>query len=253
MAVNETLSKAKADITVINKKYSDSQAKNRSFQGKIKELEEEIHKKTLDLTIFRKKIDQLTEELSSGSPFPHVDPPKSVRYAKRPSFIGLAVCDSEEEESEVSEEEWGSGDLQGSLEELNSEERSPSYTTLSDVSPRTLTLSPPSLLSIPPKPKDPEPPTRRDPGQEYFALVHFTQASQAVKLNSPYMDTICTVPTKELYEKALKTKVPFHKVRNSQWHIWIESQLTNAYLESIYCPQVFSIDTVVEKSTQRPF
>jgi hypothetical protein len=207
------------------------------------------------LTISQKKIDQLTEELSSGSPFPHVDPPKSVRFAKRPSFIGLAVCDSEEEESEgeESEEEWESGYLQGSLEELNSDGRSPSYTILSDASPRILTLSPPSLLSIPPKPKDLEPPVRRDPGQEYFALVPFTQASQAVKLNSPYMDTICTVPTKELYEKALKIKVPFHKVRNSQWHIWIESQLTNAYLESIYSPQAFSIDTGVEKSTQRPF
>lgn len=211
------------------------------MQCKVKELDEEVRTKTLDLSLARKKIDQLAEELSSGSPFPHMDPPKSVRAVKRPSFIGLAVCLSEEEEE--SEEEWESGDFQEPLEELNSEGRSPSYTVLSDASPRVLSISPPSLLSLPPTPKAPEIPVRRDPGQEYFALVPSTQASQAVKLNSPYMDTICTVSTKELYEKALKTKVPFHKVKARQWHIWIESQLTNAYLESIYCPQAFSIST----------
>ena len=55
-----------------------------------------------------------------------------------------------------------------------------------------------------------------------------------MKLNSPYMDNICTVPTRELYDKALKSSIPFHKVSVIQWYIWIESQLTNSYLESLY-------------------
>lgn len=70
---------------------------------------------------------------------------------------------------------------------------------------------------------------RKDPSQEYFTLVTSTQTTQAVKLNSPYMDAICTVPTRELYEKALRQGIPFHK-----WYVWIESQLTNCYLESLY-------------------
>ena len=69
----------------------------------------------------------------------------------------------------------------------------------------------------------------KDPFQEYFKLVKCTQTTQAVKLNSPYMDTICTVPTQELYGKAMRLSVPFHK-----WHVWIESQLTTCYLESLY-------------------
>jgi len=71
--------------------------------------------------------------------------------------------------------------------------------------------------------------TRKDPSHEYFTLVTATQTTQAVKLNSPYMDTICTVPTRELYEKALRQGIPFHK-----WYVWVESQMTNCYLESLY-------------------
>ena len=75
---------------------------------------------------------------------------------------------------------------------------------------------------------------RKDPSQEYFILVRFPQTTQAVKLNSPYMDAICTVPTRELYEKAQKSDIPFHKVRATQWYVWIENQLTNSYLDSLY-------------------
>jgi hypothetical protein len=38
---------------------------------------------------------------------------------------------------------------------------------------------------------------KKDPIKEYFTLV-----TQAVKLCSPYMDAICTIPTRDLYEKA---------------------------------------------------
>jgi hypothetical protein len=63
-----------------------------------------------------------------------------------------------------------------------------------------------------------------DPVRHYFTLV-----TQAVKLCSPYMDHICTISTHKLYEKAQKQNVPFHK-----WHLWIERQLTNAYLSLKY-------------------
>lgn len=65
---------------------------------------------------------------------------------------------------------------------------------------------------------------RRDPSEEYFTL-----ATQAVKLNSPHMDTICVIPHVILYEKAKKEQVPFHK-----WHSWIETQLNYEYIQSLY-------------------
>ncbi|CAG9334974.1 unnamed protein product [Blepharisma stoltei] len=67
-------------------------------------------------------------------------------------------------------------------------------------------------------------PGRKDPAEEYFFL-----ATQAVKMNSSYMDAICIIPPQNLYEKAMKEDVPFHK-----WHIWIESQLNSAYIQMLY-------------------
>lgn len=60
--------------------------------------------------------------------------------------------------------------------------------------------------------------------EEYFAL-----AAQSVKLNSPYMDTICTIPTDLLFAKAMADAVPFHR-----WHIWVENYLNKEYIKSMY-------------------
>ena len=43
------------------------------------------------------------------------------------------------------------------------------------------------------------------------------------------MDSILFIPANELYEKALKEDIPFHR-----WHIWIESQLTASYIQMVY-------------------
>lgn len=75
---------------------------------------------------------------------------------------------------------------------------------------------------------------RKDPSEEYFLLVSAIQATQAVKFSSPYMDRVCTVSAKSLYEQALREAIPFHKVSNSQWHAWIEDQLTRAYVSDLY-------------------
>lgn len=75
---------------------------------------------------------------------------------------------------------------------------------------------------------------RKDPSEEYFLLVLPTQATQAVKFSSPYMDSVCTVSAKSLYEQALRDAVPFHKVGSRQWHAWIEDQLTRAYVSDLY-------------------
>ena len=53
---------------------------------------------------------------------------------------------------------------------------------------------------------------RRDPLEEYFLLVSPTQATQAVKLNSPHIDSICTVAPEALYTQAITEKIPFQHV-----------------------------------------
>jgi hypothetical protein len=65
---------------------------------------------------------------------------------------------------------------------------------------------------------------RKEPYEEYFILT-----TQAVKMNSAYMDTVCVVPHLVLFEKAKNENVPFHK-----WHGWIESQLNNEYIQKLY-------------------
>lgn len=40
---------------------------------------------------------------------------------------------------------------------------------------------------------------RKSPPEEFFQLVSSKQTSQAVKMNSAYMDRICTLPMAELY------------------------------------------------------
>jgi hypothetical protein len=61
---------------------------------------------------------------------------------------------------------------------------------------------------------------RKSAAEEFFYLT-----AQSVKMNSAYLDAICTVSTKELYLQAQFEKVPFHKVRTKQWQTWLEQTL----------------------------
>lgn len=65
---------------------------------------------------------------------------------------------------------------------------------------------------------------RKKPPEEYFLLT-----VQAVKMNSPHIDSVCCVSAQELYDNAIRQGIPFHK-----WHVWIESQLNLAYVQSLY-------------------
>lgn len=65
---------------------------------------------------------------------------------------------------------------------------------------------------------------RKNPSEEYFFLT-----TQAIKLNSPYMDIICLESPIALFNQAINSNIPFHK-----WYEWIEKKLTAKYLESLY-------------------
>ena len=84
---------------------------------------------------------------------------------------------------------------------------------------KLLTTDRPSSIQI-----SPEKVQRKSPPEEYFAL-----SVQAVKMNSPHMDNIINASASQLYQKAIKMGIPFHK-----WHVWIESQLNSIYVQTIY-------------------
>mmetsp|Transcript_14702 Transcript_14702/g.25025 ORF Transcript_14702/g.25025 Transcript_14702/m.25025 type:complete len:176 (-) Transcript_14702:154-681(-) len=63
----------------------------------------------------------------------------------------------------------------------------------------------------------------RDPMQEFFSLT-----CQSIKLNSPHMNTICTIDTMQLYKKALKLNIPFFK-----WQSWIEDFLNKEFMRNV--------------------
>jgi hypothetical protein len=62
----------------------------------------------------------------------------------------------------------------------------------------------------------------RDPMKEFFSLT-----CQSIKLNSPHMNTICTIDTEQLYIKANKMNIPFFK-----WASWIEDFLNKEFLRA---------------------
>jgi len=70
---------------------------------------------------------------------------------------------------------------------------------------------------------------RKSPCEEFFVLT-----TQAIKLNSKYIDTICTVDPYKLYLKALKLNIPFHR-----WHSWIKSKLYSYYIKRLCKEQPF--------------
>ena len=65
---------------------------------------------------------------------------------------------------------------------------------------------------------------RKSPSEEFFQLT-----AQAILMNLPYMEAVCSVSIRDLYEKATAGDIPFH-----QWHTWIENQMNSAYIQKIY-------------------
>ena len=64
---------------------------------------------------------------------------------------------------------------------------------------------------------------KRDPMQEFFTLT-----CQAVKLNSPHMNAVCTIDTMQLYKRATKLNIPFFK-----WQTWIEDHINKEFLRIV--------------------
>lgn len=59
-----------------------------------------------------------------------------------------------------------------------------------------------------------------------------------MKLNSPYMETVCVISTANLYQQVIDQDIPFHK-----WYFWVEKQLLSAYIQLLYKNQVTAKST----------
>ena len=214
LSLNEGLAAVRTEASNSVRKLQEGNKARKALEEKVKGLEETLAFKDLDLSVAKRKVERLTEELGTGSPWPE-EPEKPPK--PRASFLGLHTLESDSESCEEALTTLSPGGKSGSK-----------HFTFDCFQPLlTIQILPGTEL------KGLEPDLcRKDPGQEYFTLT-----SQAVKLNSPYMDTICTVSTKDLYDKAVRNSIPFHKVSPMQWHVWIESQLTTAYLDSLYTSQ----------------
>lgn len=65
---------------------------------------------------------------------------------------------------------------------------------------------------------------QRDPMKEFFSLT-----AQAVKLSSPYMDVILTLPINQMYGLVSGANIPFYK-----WSEWIDEYMHKTILSKIY-------------------
>ena len=63
----------------------------------------------------------------------------------------------------------------------------------------------------------------RDPMKEFFTLT-----CQAVKINSPQMNAICTIDTNALYDKVNQQGIPFFK-----WSSWIDDYINKEFLRMV--------------------
>lgn len=80
----------------------------------------------------------------------------------------------------------------------------------------------------------------RDPMREFFKLT-----AQAVKLNSPYMESILTLHINQMYEQVVKSNTPFFK-----WSTWIEDYLHRTILSKIYA-EAFESQSRTTRSNRR--
>lgn len=63
--------------------------------------------------------------------------------------------------------------------------------------------------------------------EEYFLML-----TASAKINSNHLNELCTVSGEKLYEIVKRYNIPFYKVMNIQWHIWIEKVMSIEYLSN---------------------
>lgn len=182
----------------LEKKWKEARSVNEKLLDKLEKLEEDV--KILEFSEKTKASDSNQE-------------PNSLLF----ELQCLKVNDSFKESSLDSDEDFFSP-----KNHPRCAKRQFTYTPNAKVQERYEYLSVVHYLDIfiPSKPKD----TRKEPCEEYFIL-----ATQAIKMNSPHMDTICVIPHSVLFEKAKEDNIPFHK-----WHQWIETQLNFEYIQTLY-------------------
>lgn len=213
-------------ISVKYKKTADKLKEAEKMNKIVVEAKEKIDKKYKQLSInynkARDDIEKLEEELKISEVFQKTKTSTNGSIQESNSLLSELQCI---ETSLITSNEGLilSLEPEEDIFSQNLSERRYSYTPNSKTTFRNkpiLGIMFYSNISIQSKTRD----TRKDPSEEYFIL-----ATQAVKMNSPHMDTICIIPHSILYEKATKENIPFQK-----WHSWIESQLNFEYIQALF-------------------
>ena len=211
----------------ITLKLEKVQEHNKDLQRQLDHANAQIEKiekeyQVLNSQFYRAKIqcEKLEEDLSLRFMKETDSPPKLGDLCHTSSQIEMPSLEDELEgifdyDSEnLALDDSDSSQLGNSSTRLAKVQRASSYSYL-----KLLTTDRPTSIQI-----SPEKVQRKSPPEEYFAL-----SVQAVKMNSPHMDNIINASASQLYQKAIKMGIPFHK-----WHVWIESQLNSIYVQTIY-------------------
>lgn len=75
-------------------------------------------------------------------------------------------------------------------------------------------------------------PTRKVNARKSVSEEFFYLTTQSIKMSSPFIDIICSISTRELYQKVQQENIPFHNVRTMQWHTWLVERLSAEQQES---------------------
>jgi myosin heavy subunit len=186
----------------LEKKYNQAKSNNEKLLEKVTKLMETIEQLEEEAKVLE---DQRTK--NSGS----AQESNSLLYELQ------CLKETESGKSDESDEEFFSPQ-----NTLKSHEKRNTYTPnfRPQIYPEFFETITYPFIEIPSKGKE----IKKDPTEQYFILT-----VQAVKLNSPHMDTICVIPHATLFQKAISENIPFHK-----WHMWIETQLNFEYIQSLY-------------------
>ena len=225
-SLEKELNTMKDKFKIIQEKLQETESKLKESEKKFIELDIRLEDTQNELALISSKFqrlklytERLEEEISINE---NKKPPESFHFHHQSSLHSeLSVLENLEDSLHSSFHYDESLDDVYNIKQINNYHcinPSTRYTSIQSYS-KLFTIKTSNHIKIYPSKS-----SRKQPSEEYFMLT-----TQIIKMNSPHMENICSVNTQLLYEKALHDEIPFHK-----WHEWIEKQLNNAYIQTLY-------------------
>lgn len=208
--------KLESKVETLKANQKNQEILNKSQSDRILHLENQLRSLAMNYERLKSHSERLEEDLSLPSTSSPATP-KPKLFHSLSLQNELEIIESELNEEILNEEH--NSIVEALFANTSDKCKTPQTRTSSLSYFKPLNTDSGSSISISPF-KTP----RKGPPEEYFTL-----SVQAVKMNSPHMDNIVNVSPTELYNKAIKAGIPFHK-----WHLWIESQINSIYVQTLY-------------------